>query len=434
MRLSIALLIAVSCFGQVKNEVWPAGSAVDASAGKLRPPEKTYVQLQALTPSTWVGYRFTVTDCLAIDCTTGGGDGSFNADFRSNGSVWVKVSGGGGGGGAATSVAQLTDMLVTIATSTVLSIPATNFNIRITDVTYTFNSTATFTLSSGSGTAFVYIDSSGSLVVGHNVTGTCVNCGAISAVTAFPAGSIPIAQCVATSGTWATCVDKRAFLSSGGNSSGSSASISCTPYTVTSTDLAGLATAPTGEISLRTSVPVATRYDQVLMSETVQFTGPVGMSGLTVSMGRPGTSTHDEMSGATMALMQSSGDVNFWSSRPIPPQVGGSPYNVVLNFALPIYYNAGTADAVNGSTSITGHGTTWTSTMEGMYIALSGVYYKFHYLSATTGCLGTACSGGGSTPYAGTTASGLGNVYVQFFPKQVTGGTVTGEICSYAAH
>ncbi len=104
----------------------------------------------------------------------------------------------------------------------------------------------------------------------------------------------------------------------------------CTYGTVTATDLQGLASGVTGEITIQTGVSGDERWDQVLMSETTQFTGTTG---LTVSMGRPGSTTNDEMSGAAMPLMVSSGGANFWSARPIPPQLGTT-YDIVLSFTV----------------------------------------------------------------------------------------------------
>ena len=89
------------------------------------------------------------------------------------------------------------------------------------------------------------------------------------------------------------------------------------------------AAAASQEITIQTGISGNVRWDQVLVSETTQF---AGTTGLTVSMGRPGTND-TEMTGAQVPLMVSSGDANFWSARPIPPQLT-STYSVVLNFAV----------------------------------------------------------------------------------------------------
>jgi hypothetical protein len=89
------------------------------------------------------------------------------------------------------------------------------------------------------------------------------------------------------------------------------------------------AAAANQEITIQTGISGNVRWDQVTISETTQFTGTTG---LTVSMGRPGTNNY-EMTGTQVPLMVSSGDANFWTARPIPPQLTGT-YSLVLNFAV----------------------------------------------------------------------------------------------------
>jgi hypothetical protein len=99
------------------------------------------------------------------------------------------------------------------------------------------------------------------------------------------------------------------------------------------------AAASNQEITIQTGVSGNVRWEHVQVSETTQF---AGATGLTVSMGRPGTSDY-EMTGALVPLMLSGGDGNYWTARPIPPQLAGT-YSVVLNFAVTSgYVNAATA-------------------------------------------------------------------------------------------
>jgi hypothetical protein len=99
------------------------------------------------------------------------------------------------------------------------------------------------------------------------------------------------------------------------------------------------AAAASQEIAIQTGISGNIRYAGVLLSETTQF---VGGTGLTVSMGRPGSSTNAEMTnGYLFPLMVSGGDVNYVSTRPIPPQMT-STYSIVLNFAV----TAGNVNAV----------------------------------------------------------------------------------------
>ena len=161
------------------------------------------------------------------------------------------------------------------------------------------------------------------------------------------------------------------------------------------------------------------RWDHILMSETTQFTG---VTGLTVSMGRPG-SNNTELSGSIMALLQSSGDLNFWNSRPSPPQLG-STYTVVLNFSTVPYYSVGTLTATNGLSAVAGAGTTWTVGMTGMMILIDGSWYTFTRTAAGTGTI--------SPNFGGSTNSGKAYV-IQNFVNQLTAGALTWEVAGYAA-
>ncbi|MEO8368098.1 MAG: hypothetical protein ABI806_02710 [Candidatus Solibacter sp.] len=103
--------------------------------------------------------------------------------------------------------------------------------------------------------------------------------------------------------------------------------VECASGTVSSTALT--AAAPNQEITIQTGIPGHARWEQVLVSESTQFTGATG---LTVSMGRPGSSNY-ELTGTLVPLGLSGGDVNYWTARPGPPQLT-STYSIVLNFAV----------------------------------------------------------------------------------------------------
>jgi hypothetical protein len=99
------------------------------------------------------------------------------------------------------------------------------------------------------------------------------------------------------------------------------------------------AAAPSQEITIQTGISGNVRYAGILLSETVQF---ASATGLTVSAGRPGSTTHAEMTnGIDLPLMVSAGDVNFLITRPIPPQITDT-YSIVLHFAV----TAGNVNAV----------------------------------------------------------------------------------------
>ena len=133
------------------------------------------------------------------------------------GSGGVTSSGASGAGMAS----QLGDLGLVLTSPTVLTAGlncsnATPCNTRLGNTVYSVTNSSTITLSAGSGTLYLYVDASGALVAGHNLTLTCAGvCGAISAVTTFPAGSIPLFTWTATNGLWDISggSDKRAFLS-----------------------------------------------------------------------------------------------------------------------------------------------------------------------------------------------------------------------------
>ena len=106
------------------------------------------------------------------------------------------------GGGSAPNTPTLT------ASPTVLSIGAncgssSPCNVRVGSTVYAFTNGATATISDGSGTAYIYVSSSGVLTVGHSMTVTCAGgCVSQSGITSFPADSYPIAIWTATNGAW----------------------------------------------------------------------------------------------------------------------------------------------------------------------------------------------------------------------------------------
>ncbi len=103
--------------------------------------------------------------------------------------------------------------------------------------------------------------------------------------------------------------------------------VECAYGTVSYSELT--AAASNQEITIQTGISGNVRWDQVMVSETTLF---AGATGLTVSMGRPGTNNY-EMTGTLVPLMVSGGDLSFWTARPSPPQLTDT-YSIVLNFAV----------------------------------------------------------------------------------------------------
>lgn len=142
--------------------------------------------------------------------------------WNSTAGAWQPSNVSGAGGGA-TMAYQLGDFSVARTSSTVLSIgsgcaPTSPCNVRFGYQVFSITNGATATLSgSATGTAFVYVDNSGNIDIGHNLTIACsAGCTQLPGVTSFPANVLPIYIWTATAGGWDITGgrDQRAFLSS----------------------------------------------------------------------------------------------------------------------------------------------------------------------------------------------------------------------------
>lgn len=116
--------------------------------------------------------------------------------------------------------AQLGDFAVTLTSPTVLTIgsgcSATSpCNLRFGGRVYSLTSSATATLNSGAGTAYVYYSSAGALTVGHTMNVTCsASCVTATGITAFPVDAIPLYSWNAAAGVWVTTgTDWRSWIS-----------------------------------------------------------------------------------------------------------------------------------------------------------------------------------------------------------------------------
>lgn len=113
-----------------------------------------------------------------------------------------------GSSGSSSSSSPPPGLMVSYVNATQLSIggncsSSTPCYVRAGDSTYTYTSNMLATLSSGSGTAYVYITSDGTVVVGNTMTVSCSGgCLAQSGISAFPSESIPLATWAASSGAW----------------------------------------------------------------------------------------------------------------------------------------------------------------------------------------------------------------------------------------
>jgi hypothetical protein len=124
-------------------------------------------------------------------------------------------------GEGAQSGAQLTDLVATRTAATSLTIGgncsvAAPCNVRFGSAVHAYTTPTSATISAGTGTAYIFLDASGNLTIGHNLTVTCASgCLAAPGVSAFPSNSVPLFTWTATNGTWDASggTDWRAFQS-----------------------------------------------------------------------------------------------------------------------------------------------------------------------------------------------------------------------------
>jgi len=207
----LAAVCAGCAWGQTTIDLRTQTKDVDFStAGSTRP----FVTGTGLPGTCAVGDMFYVTSALA-------GANLFGCTSTN---VWTIESGGGSGGSGGTgasSASQLTDFQAVRNSSTNLVIGSScqttsPCNARLGGVAYSFTTSASVNVSTGSGTLYVYVSNSGALTVGNNVGAACASgCITASGITAFPADAIPLSTWTVTNGTLDLTggTDYRAFLS-----------------------------------------------------------------------------------------------------------------------------------------------------------------------------------------------------------------------------
>jgi hypothetical protein len=128
-------------------------------------------------------------------------------------------SSGSGGAGMA---AQLGDFAVAWSSPSTLTIggncsAVTPCNVRFGAQIYSLTSSASVTVATGgTGTAFIYVDATGTLTVGSSMIVSCTSpCVAAPGIGAFPVSTIPIYTWTAASGAWDSNggADRRGWLS-----------------------------------------------------------------------------------------------------------------------------------------------------------------------------------------------------------------------------
>ncbi len=133
------------------------------------------------------------------------------------------LNGAGGSGGLAASgmAAPWSDLSVALTNPTMLSIGSScsasaPCNVRFGSTVYSFTGGATATVTSGTGTAYIYVTAGGVLTVGYLGGVSCSpGCAVAAGVTAFAPDVVPLFTWTATNGVWDADGgrDWRAFLS-----------------------------------------------------------------------------------------------------------------------------------------------------------------------------------------------------------------------------
>ena len=142
--------------------------------------------------------------------------------FNGTAGQWQPQAVAGGSGGASTA-SQLTDLNVIYSSATVLTVGSgcsntTPCNVRFGTTVISILTSATVTISgAGSGAAYFYVTSDGTLNAGSNTLALACSstCAAQTGVTQYPLNSIPLASWNALNGVWMTGggTDRRAFQS-----------------------------------------------------------------------------------------------------------------------------------------------------------------------------------------------------------------------------
>ena len=142
------------------------------------------------------------------------------AGAQSGHCVITGSSGASAGGGSGTGMtSQLGDVGLVLTSPTVLTAglncsKATPCNVRLGSTVYSVTNSSTITISAGTGTVYLYVDPSGALTAGHNLTAACAGvCAAVGGISSFPTGSIPLYTWTATNGTWMRAAAQTAGVS-----------------------------------------------------------------------------------------------------------------------------------------------------------------------------------------------------------------------------
>jgi len=314
LKLLVVSAVVALASGQTQIDLQHQARGIDFTAATYTKP----LQLGPSLPATCaIGQAFMMTGAAA---------GS-NLYFCLATNQWT-LEGGPGTGGVASGLNTLSSStsgpILTIGALCSSSAPC---NVRFGSTVYAIASPATASLAGGTGTAYIYVSSSGVLTVGHNLTLTCTSvCTAASGVTAFPNDSMPLAIWTANSGTWTSGTDVRSafgrddiYVSTGLLSVQSQglSTLSVDFSVVTGTIANGTASLGTSPISAAACASVVTvAAAGVASSDAIVWTPNASLKA--VNGYAPSTS-----GGLGISAYPTSGNVNFdvcnWSGGSITP-------------------------------------------------------------------------------------------------------------------
>ena len=192
--MRVAVMVANVAFAQTQINLQSQGRNVDFSAAPSTKPAQT-------------GMLLPVTCSIGAVFVSLSNPPGQNVYVCTSPNVWSLESGGIGSSPNVIAVSSSGNVLSVGASCTVTA-PC---NIRIGSTVSAFINGMTATITSGSGTAYIYVSSAGLLTVGHSMTVSCAfGCVSQSGITGFPTDSYPIAIWTANNGTWQSGIDTRA--------------------------------------------------------------------------------------------------------------------------------------------------------------------------------------------------------------------------------
>ncbi len=198
MKLRLAAALAIAGLGAAQTQV----------------DQKTQSKNINYSAASFV-IQFPTGTALPAFCSTGSMFFDLSATAGSNvygcvsANTWVLEGGGtGGGGGIVGGVLSAQQSSSTLRTSGGSCTSVAPCLVQVGSTVYAYTAPALVTLTSGSGTVYLYVDSNGNITAGETSTGSpglsCSGCVLASSITQFPASTIPLATWSASGGSWAS--------------------------------------------------------------------------------------------------------------------------------------------------------------------------------------------------------------------------------------